>query len=141
MKISIRFDCVWFTILNIWCSCCPDRIRIQLHRQTSMMVLSQVGWNNNNEDNNNSIKKDILRTPPSEHGHSRCMCCIFPRLLFFSFSFLFFDFIQLFICFVSDSYQIFLCSWFFNDSCQRWCVVVFRISRLLLLLFEENRRS
>lgn len=39
-----------------------------------MMVLSHVGWNNNNEDNNNSIKKEILRTPPSEHGHSRCRC-------------------------------------------------------------------
>lgn len=48
-----------------------------------MMVLSQVGWNNNNEDNNNSIKKDILRTPPSEHGHSRCTFCFYS--IFFPF--------------------------------------------------------
>lgn len=37
------------------------------------MVLSQVRWGSDREDNNNSIKRDILRTPPHGHGHSRCM--------------------------------------------------------------------
>lgn len=51
-----------------------------------MMVLSQVRWGSNREDNNNSIKRDILRTPPHGHGHSRCMFLIlFSKLLFVSF--------------------------------------------------------
>lgn len=50
-----------------------------------MMVLSQVRWGSNREDNNNSIKRDILRTPPHGHGHSRCMFGCFS----FSFNFLF----------------------------------------------------
>lgn len=38
------------------------------------MVLSKVrSWNGGREDNNNSLKKrDILRTPPSQHPHARC---------------------------------------------------------------------
>lgn len=51
-----------------------------------MMVLSQVRWGSNREDNNNSIKRDILRTPPHGHGHSRCM--FYNYLLFFFIIFL-----------------------------------------------------